>query len=138
MTTVNIILGTGTNAVTIQTTKVEEIQANQMLVVTRATNVDSGIPDTLTADLLRVTTRFNVDGKIAYGDRAKFRNLMNVRGTFSMKYDADGDGSEETFNVNFEKFQITEVPRGEHDQGLDHKYLIVKFSVIKAENYESA
>ncbi len=138
MTTVNIVLGSGTNAVIIETNKVEEIQSNQIISITPPSNTT--LQDTLVVDLLRVQIRFNVDGKILYADRTKFRNLMSTRGLFLMKYDAEGlgPGNEQTFNVIFEKFQITEVPRGEHDQGLDPKYLTIKFSVLKAESYESS
>jgi hypothetical protein len=129
--TTNIELDTGgTNAMTVYTTNVEEIQSKTLINIvpgTATANWSVGPKDTKVVDLLRVEKRFNVDGYIDIADRSKLRNILNAGGTFTMTY------AGEAFTVNVEKFSLYE--RGDFQEDTNSpsdnpQQLEVKMSLI--------
>jgi len=133
--TSEIVLESGeTNEMTVYCFKVEELKSKDLITIVPAqstTNWGEGINATLIVDLLRITTRFNVDGKINSTDRTKFKAIMEGGGVFTMTYAGT------TYNVNFEKSMVTETP-SDAGQGVNPSHYTVKFTVIEGVDYGSS
>lgn len=131
----------GTNSLIIYTTNIEEVKTNKIIPIvlpTTKANWGAGPKTTKIVDLLMVTTRFNIDGKIESDDREKFRNLGGETGvagggTFTMEYGEDHDGNIKTYSVIIEKYMITEGP-SDSGVGVNPNHYTVKFTVLVGEN----
>ena len=133
--TTNISLHTGgANALTVYTINIEEIKSKKIIPIvpgTATANWIVGPKDVKIIDLLRVETRFNVDGYIDAADRSKFRNIIAAGGTFTMTY------AGVAYTVNMEKFSIFE--RGEFQEDTSSpsdnpQQYDVKFSLLVGVN----
>lgn len=125
MAAANVVAG----GVTIYTTKVEEVRAKKLTVITQpqaSKNWDSGPKDSKIVDLLRVEKRLNVDGYIDATDKAAFRNLMDAGGVFTLTYNG------ENFDCNVEKFTIMEIP--EDKDTVEPVHYDIKLSVVFGED----
>jgi len=130
----------GPNEMLLYATKIEELTNKQLTVIALpSTNQErsSGPKKPIIVDLLRVTKRFNVDGAVSATHVGTFKNITEKGGVFVMDY----AGTE--YNVNVEKYSITEIP--EDAQGTDASlggsavpdYFTIKLSVVEGEDYGS-
>jgi len=127
MTSEIILDYNGSNQLTVYTTKVEEVVGKTLIILTTPGET------TKIVDLVIKERRFNVDGFIDFVDRTKVRNLVNVEGTFIMRY---GGTSPQNHDACIEKYMITEDP-SDSGAGSDPVQLHVKFTVIEGVNYNS-
>lgn len=130
MTATNMEIGTGGTKVIVYATNVEKVVSKDigkpLNFPTSSANWASGPKKTKLVDFLRITTRFNVDGHINGSDLSNFEGWGTQGGVFNFKY------NNTDYDVNFEKYTITEVPADKDSDTPRH--LKVKFSVIVGEN----
>lgn len=134
--TAEIVLDSGGQNLTVYTSRVEQITNKMLAPLTfpqTGQNYAEGPKDTKILDLLRIQTRFNIDGKIIFTDKSKLTNINNAGGVFTMDYAGT------SYNVNFEKFAIMDDSGKIDRKGVnDPEWLGVKFSVLVGENLQSA
>lgn len=130
--------------VTISTERVEEVITKLLETIPNITttpqqDIEIGSKDINIVDLLRVESRYTIDGKIVTGlgtasperydvsdKKEDLKKLLNAGGVIVMTYEG------EDINVNFEKLVITQETSGGSDTVTKYD---VKFTVIKGENY---
>jgi len=106
----NLILGSGSSAVTIYVTKMEEIFDKSLTPikgVQSSANYGAGPKKTRFIDLLMITKSYSVDGEIDLADKGKLKALLTAGGIFNVDWENETfeDGSPLTGNIS--KLSIT-------------------------------
>lgn len=97
----------GANEFELNTTNIERIFNKKVTLITApnsTANKDAGPNDTKVIDLQQIEKRFAIDGIVDVADEAKIEALFDQGGVITMSYGGN------TFNVNFEKVNLKEIP----------------------------
>jgi len=110
----NVIIGSGgSNQVTVYSSKVSENYTKKLVSFTPPKSFqkrNEGPNATKIIDLLRIETRFTVDGYVDRADRTKLRNCFKTGGIIIMVWDGDN------YDINIEKLNIDKSNREDQDE----------------------
>ena len=136
MTTANVILGSGSGAVTIHTTKVTEKRDKKLFTIevpTTPQNQNGTSKPSKIIDLLRVKAMFTMDGYVESAtDRQKLINLQDITGTVNMAYLSTN------FQVAIESLSITKTSTDIKDTDTDppSDFFECSITCIQGENIQ--